>query len=91
MADKGIWAIILCRFVFGTRAPTYVASGFLRYSFPKFVAVDSSVAQLSIKTLRRNPRGTVARQGLLVASPVGSASTINPSVMGTAMSSSRPV
>jgi membrane protein DedA with SNARE-associated domain len=43
MRDKGIWAIIGCRFFFGTRAPTYVASGFLRYPFTKFVAVDSSM------------------------------------------------
>jgi membrane protein DedA with SNARE-associated domain len=40
MAEKGIWAIALCRFFFGTRAVTYVASGFLRFSFVKFVVVD---------------------------------------------------
>lgn len=43
MTEKGIWAIIGCRFFFGTRAPTYVASGFLRYPFWKFVAIDSSM------------------------------------------------
>jgi membrane protein DedA with SNARE-associated domain len=41
---KGIWAIIGCRFFFGTRAPTYVVTGFLRYHFWKFFAIDSSVA-----------------------------------------------
>jgi membrane protein DedA with SNARE-associated domain len=46
MAEKGIWAIVACRFFFGTRAPTYVASGFLRYNFPKFAAVDSSIVVL---------------------------------------------
>ncbi|MBW1809241.1 MAG: hypothetical protein JRJ87_13685 [Deltaproteobacteria bacterium] len=46
MAAKGIWAIIGCRFFFGTRAPTYVASGFLRYSFVKFAIVDSSIVLL---------------------------------------------
>jgi membrane protein DedA with SNARE-associated domain len=43
---KGIWAIIGCRFFFGTRAPTYMATGFLRYSFLKFAIVDSSVVLL---------------------------------------------
>jgi membrane protein DedA with SNARE-associated domain len=41
---KGIWAIVGCRFFFGTRAPTYVVTGFLRYNFWKFFAVDSSLA-----------------------------------------------
>jgi membrane protein DedA with SNARE-associated domain len=40
---KGLWAIIGCRFFFGTRAPTYMATGFLHYSFLKFAIVDSSV------------------------------------------------
>jgi membrane protein DedA with SNARE-associated domain len=41
---KGIWAIVGCRFFFGTRAPTYMVTGFLRYNFLKFFAIDSSVA-----------------------------------------------
>ena len=41
---KGVWAIVGCRFFFGTRAPTYVVTGFLRYNFWKFFAIDSSVA-----------------------------------------------
>ncbi len=41
---KGIWAIVGCRFFFGTRAPTYVVTGFLRYHFWKFFAIDSSVS-----------------------------------------------
>jgi membrane protein DedA with SNARE-associated domain len=46
MATKGIWAIIGCRFFFGTRAPTYMASGFLHYKFWKFVLIDSSIVLL---------------------------------------------
>ena len=40
---RGIWAIVSCRFFFGTRAPTYMAAGFLHYSFPRFALVDSSI------------------------------------------------
>ena len=43
MEKRGIWAIVACRFFFGTRAFTYFASGFLRYRFVKFVSVDSSM------------------------------------------------
>jgi len=43
MLERGIWAIVGCRFFFGTRAPTYLATGFFRYRFWKFAAVDSSV------------------------------------------------
>lgn len=46
MKRKGIWAIVGCRFFFGTRAPTYVATGFLRYRFWKFVAIDSTTTVL---------------------------------------------
>ena len=40
---KGVWAIVTCRFFFGARAPTYLATGFFRYNFWKFTLVDSSV------------------------------------------------
>ena len=43
---KGVWAIVGCRFFFGTRAPTYMATGFLSYSFLKFAIIDSSVVVL---------------------------------------------
>lgn len=46
MHRRGLWAIVGCRFFFGTRAPTYVAAGFLRFPFLKFWAVDSSVVML---------------------------------------------
>jgi membrane protein DedA with SNARE-associated domain len=46
MKEKGIWAIIGCRFFFGTRAPTYIATGFLRYRFLKFVTIESIVVVL---------------------------------------------
>jgi len=46
MEKKGIWAIVGCRFFFGTRAPTYVAAGFLRYRFWKFVAIDATTTVL---------------------------------------------
>ncbi|RLB57916.1 MAG: hypothetical protein DRI34_06455 [Deltaproteobacteria bacterium] len=43
---RGIWAIVGCRFFFGTRAPTYMATGFMRFSFARFALVDSSVVLL---------------------------------------------
>jgi membrane protein DedA with SNARE-associated domain len=46
MIEKGIWAIVGCRFFFGTRAVTYMATGFFRYRFWKFTAIDSSVVLL---------------------------------------------
>jgi membrane protein DedA with SNARE-associated domain len=46
MQRRGLWAIVGCRFFFGTRAPTYVAAGFLRFPFLKFWAVDSLVVLL---------------------------------------------
>jgi membrane protein DedA with SNARE-associated domain len=46
MHKKGLWAIVGCRFFFGTRAPTYVAAGFLRFPFWRFFIVDSSVVLL---------------------------------------------
>lgn len=46
MIEKGIWAIVGCRFFFGTRAPTYLATGFFRYRFWKFFAIDSTVVLL---------------------------------------------
>lgn len=46
MIEKGIWAIVTCRFFFGARAPTYMATGFFRYHFWKFTLVDSSVVLL---------------------------------------------
>ncbi|RME19405.1 MAG: DedA family protein [Deltaproteobacteria bacterium] len=41
--QKGVWAIIGCRFFFGTRAPTYMAAGFMHYPFARFAAIDSSI------------------------------------------------
>jgi membrane protein DedA with SNARE-associated domain len=46
MHRKGLWAIVGCRFFFGTRAPTYIAAGFLRFPFLKFWLVDTSVVLL---------------------------------------------
>ncbi|MBN2493708.1 MAG: hypothetical protein JXR96_03865 [Deltaproteobacteria bacterium] len=40
MYRRGIWAIVGCRFFFGTRTPTYLAAGFFRYRFPKFLLID---------------------------------------------------
>jgi membrane protein DedA with SNARE-associated domain len=34
---KGTWLILTSRFVPGTRLPTYLAAGFLRLSFPRFL------------------------------------------------------
>jgi membrane protein DedA with SNARE-associated domain len=38
-AQRGTWALVLSRFVPGLRLPTYLAAGFLRVSFPKFLLV----------------------------------------------------
>jgi membrane protein DedA with SNARE-associated domain len=46
MLERGIWAIVGCRFFFGTRTPTYLATGFFRYRFWKFAAIDASVVIL---------------------------------------------
>jgi membrane protein DedA with SNARE-associated domain len=40
MLDRGIWAIFGCRFFFGARTPTYLASGFFRFRFDRFLAID---------------------------------------------------
>ena len=40
MYRKGIWAIVGCRFFFGTRTPTYLAAGFFRYRYTKFLLID---------------------------------------------------
>jgi len=41
-AEKGTWLLLSSRFVPGTRLPTYVAAGFLRLPFGKFLAVTGS-------------------------------------------------
>ncbi len=38
-ARRGTWALVASRFVPGLRLPTYLAAGFLRVSFPKFILV----------------------------------------------------
>ena len=38
-ARRGTWALVVSRFVPGLRLPTYLAAGFLRVSFPKFLLV----------------------------------------------------
>ena len=38
-AERGTWALVFSRFVPGLRLPTYLAAGFLRVSFPKFLLV----------------------------------------------------
>lgn len=38
-ARRGTWLLLSSRFVPGTRLPTYLAAGFLRQSFPRFLAV----------------------------------------------------
>jgi membrane protein DedA with SNARE-associated domain len=41
-AQRGTWALVLSRFVPGLRLPTYLAAGFLRVSFPKFLLVTGA-------------------------------------------------
>jgi membrane protein DedA with SNARE-associated domain len=38
-AQRGTWALVLSRFVPGLRLPTYLAAGFLRVPFPRFLIV----------------------------------------------------
>lgn len=42
-AEKGTWLLVSSRFVPGTRLPTYLAAGFLRQSFSKFLLVTGLV------------------------------------------------
>jgi membrane protein DedA with SNARE-associated domain len=41
-AQKGTWLLISSRFIPGTRLPTYLAAGFLRLSFLRFLAITGS-------------------------------------------------
>src|SRR6266700_4028238 len=41
-AEKGTWLLLSSRFVPGTRLPTYLAAGFLRLSFARFLAVTGT-------------------------------------------------
>lgn len=41
-AQRGTWALVASRFVPGLRLPTYLAAGFLRVSFPKFLFVTGA-------------------------------------------------
>src|SRR5437870_1679354 len=41
-ADKGAWLLLSSRFVPGTRLPTYLAAGFLRLSFGRFLLVTGT-------------------------------------------------
>jgi membrane protein DedA with SNARE-associated domain len=45
-ADKGTWLLLSSRFVPGTRLPTYVAAGFLRLPFGRFLLVTGSAVAL---------------------------------------------
>ena len=42
-ARKGTWLLVSSRFIPGTRLPTYLAAGFLRQSFSKFLLVTGLV------------------------------------------------
>ncbi len=42
-AEKGTWLLVTSRFVPGTRLPTYLAAGFLRQSFTKFLLITGLV------------------------------------------------
>lgn len=41
MEQRGVLAIIMCRFMFGTRTPVYLSAGFLRFRYLRFLAIDS--------------------------------------------------
>jgi membrane protein DedA with SNARE-associated domain len=44
--QRGIWLLVGSRFVPGTRLPTYLAAGFLRQSFPRFLLVTGVTVAL---------------------------------------------
>ena len=41
-AERGTWLLLSSRFLPGTRLPTYLAAGFLRLSFARFLAVTGT-------------------------------------------------
>jgi len=45
-SEKGTWLLVASRFVPGTRLPTYLAAGFLRLPFPRFLLVTGSAVVL---------------------------------------------
>ncbi len=45
-AQRGAWLLLTSRFVPGTRLPTYLAAGFLRLSFPRFLALTGIAVTL---------------------------------------------
>ena len=45
-ARKGTWLLLSSRFVPGTRLPTYLAAGFLRLSFPRFLLVTGTAVAI---------------------------------------------
>ncbi|HAM71163.1 MAG TPA: hypothetical protein DCM86_05925 [Verrucomicrobiales bacterium] len=66
-AEKGTWLLLTSRFVPGTRLPTYLAAGFLRLSFGRFMAVTGTavaVWTLGIFLLaREDPEGSSFLRG----------------------------
>lgn len=45
-SEKGTWILLASRFVPGTRLPTYLAAGFLRLSFARFLAVTGTAVAI---------------------------------------------
>lgn len=45
-AEKGTWLLLSSRFVPGSRLPTYLAAGFLRLSFGRFLVVTGSAVAI---------------------------------------------
>lgn len=43
-ATRGVYALVLCRFLPGTRLPTYLVAGFLRMGFGRFLVVTGVCA-----------------------------------------------
>jgi membrane protein DedA with SNARE-associated domain len=50
-AQRGTWALVLSRFVPGLRLPTYLAAGFLRLSFLRFLLVTGGAVLFWTATL----------------------------------------
>lgn len=50
-ARNGAWILFASRFVPGTRLPTYLAAGFLRVPFPRFLLVTGSAVALWVSAI----------------------------------------
>ncbi|MGH8047795.1 MAG: VTT domain-containing protein [Chthoniobacterales bacterium] len=67
----GWWALVLCRFVPGSRLPTFVTAGLLRMPVAKFAAVTGSLALLWVGIVFSLVRQFGTAAGMFAGSPQG--------------------